>query len=68
MTKYFTYFPVAVDVNRFDARLNLPFLRIVVLLVRVFFERDSVDELAPSLTNATTTTTTTTHAETRENM
>lgn len=49
MVMYLTYLAVAVDVDRFNARLDLPFLRVVVLLVRVFLQRDSVDELAPPL-------------------
>lgn len=40
---------IAVDVDRFDARLNLPLLCVVILFVRILLECYSIDELTSSL-------------------
>lgn len=44
-----TYFPIAVDVDRFDARLDLSLLGVIVLFVCVLLKRNAIDVLAPSL-------------------
>lgn len=44
-----TNLPIAVDIHCLDARFNLSLLRVVILLIGVFLKRNTVDELAPSL-------------------